>query len=523
MPVDDLSLDPSWIALCAIATFVLWAIFGLAARNRLAALLVSCLGALTSVVLFALSNTGSSNSATRWVVGAGIAVVVVAVGAEALFGRRAGPNGSPHPIAAIASTLPLFVPLAALAAFPGNTSGSGSPGGSSVLAYVAIGFWLLVLLFLIAGTDMLNWRPVSNPVAQTGGGSRRDPFVRQPLPSDGRRRTGQMLPPDAAPVGGGELTNPTPRSGARRMQEPALPAQRPDAGVAGSLGGLADELAGTEPEYPVFSGTPGKINDQMGSQTFPFVPARQFDGAEVGRLSLRAASHIGANHQHSGIAREDDYAFARTDDEQFVVATVADGLGAAQARFSHMGAYWASRFVTRRLIAHYEEHRNWDIEPTDVAAKVSQQIMKTAGILVGDDTPELYSTTFVSLIGRVEDATFFAFRVGDPTVMIGVDGCWHDIFGSGGDDGTLVSTATDVIPSNNPKAARRIWDKPVVNAPVLLMSDGLSTVLERDGAASRELLTALAQPPRTLDFMRILGFRERGAHDDRTAIGLWWG
>ncbi|MCB9390644.1 MAG: hypothetical protein H6512_14105 [Acidimicrobiia bacterium] len=139
-------------------------------RNRLAALLVSCLGALTSVVLFALSNTGSSNSATRWVVGAGIAVVVVAVGAEALFGRRAGPNGSPHPIAAIASTLPLFVPLAALAAFPGNTSGSGSPGGSSVLAYVAIGFWLLVLLFLIAGTDMLNWRPVSNPVAQTGAG-----------------------------------------------------------------------------------------------------------------------------------------------------------------------------------------------------------------------------------------------------------------------------------------------------------------------------------------------------------------
>ncbi|MGJ3561748.1 protein phosphatase 2C domain-containing protein [Streptomyces sp. INA 01156] len=88
-----------------------------------------------------------------------------------------------------------------------------------------------------------------------------------------------------------------------------------------------------------------------GDEFAAFTPAVLLDGAQVGRLTVRAASMRGDSHNWEGSCRQDAMVVTRVGppEADFLLLAIADGVGSA--KYSHTG----SHLVVRQAALHLDQ------------------------------------------------------------------------------------------------------------------------------------------------------------------------
>ncbi|WP_432055317.1 protein phosphatase 2C domain-containing protein [Streptomyces sp. bgisy022] len=255
-----------------------------------------------------------------------------------------------------------------------------------------------------------------------------------------------------------------------------------------------------------------------------FTPSVLLDGAQVGRLTVRAASLRGDSHNWEGSCRQDAMTVARIGppEAELLLLAVADGVGSAPR--SHIGSYR----VTRQAAVHL------DREAASIHASLSARdegelrviANKAIAGAVGELRlgPEHATTLHVLLVptdSRIRERVLFS--VGDGGLFVLRAGQWHQAEPS--DDGTLLDTRTEALPH----AYRSVSAMVVSSEPgevLLLGTDGITGPLtQRDPQFARHLADAWggSAVPSLSDFLWQAQTRAKSYDDDRTVICVWEG
>lgn len=243
-----------------------------------------------------------------------------------------------------------------------------------------------------------------------------------------------------------------------------------------------------------------------------FVPAQIADEGMLGGLVFRAVSAQGAGHRHGGEPRQDSYALATTQDQQWMIMAVADGLGSAT--HSHLGSKRAAEFACRQLAAMLLEA---DHLTSHFLEQVDNELMQR----FGERSAEIATTLLVVAV-NVNTAQCLAFRVGDTELLIRSAEGWQSIFGAGPSTSGMASTATSVLPGqleSKQETSFRLADGDVL----MLATDGVADpIASAPKMVGEAFVSRLAAPPSLADFVKLVRFDRKGAVDDRTAVAFWW-
>lgn len=255
-------------------------------------------------------------------------------------------------------------------------------------------------------------------------------------------------------------------------------------------------------------------------------------------LELRAASVRGLSHRYYGRARQDEYAYRRTTDAEFLVVAVADGVSAG--RYSHH----AAQVITRQgcvLIADLLR----EVEPAELAwadvldhlasAVVEQgrQVLREHGGRHDADgldprtiARDLAATALLAVVDLrpgTAERTAHLFGLGDTSAWVLRSGSRWEALQAIKNDGVIIATsavpALPLIPSE-PCPPMRVVVGP--EDALVLVSDGIGDPLgDGTGDVGTFLASAWSRPPTALDFAAQVGFARKSYDDDRTAVGLW--
>ena len=271
-------------------------------------------------------------------------------------------------------------------------------------------------------------------------------------------------------------------------------------------------------EYPVL-GTESRANvdaPALPPQLFPYAHANVSDSYTLGKLELRGASRRGPSHAHGGSPRQDSYCLSGSADGRFAVVAVADGLGSA--KLSHLGAFLASRVACAALTELLADSTIDEIEFADVFAQVATTMRTLAARMLGECEESELLTTLVVVIADSTTAEAVIARVGDSTVLVLENGEIVDAFDE--PEPALVDSGTSALPSSCDFEWREL--SLPYDGCLLVVSDGISRQVELSPAVVGEFFAErLRMAPTDIGFTRAIGFSRRGAHDDRTAVGLW--
>lgn len=258
---------------------------------------------------------------------------------------------------------------------------------------------------------------------------------------------------------------------------------------------------------------------EMGVMHAPFSAASESDQYKAGNWVVQARSSRGASHVHSGEPRQDSYALGRSKDGRFVIAAVADGLGSAER--SNFGSYVATRVAVSTLSAQLSE----GVDVAEILRSLPQRIAvemdELARGLIDENANGIATTLVVTVVPADQPAPIWLARVGDSDgLVLTLAGRWASGFG-GGEGSAIETGTTDVLPHHPDRVEVRTIDGSKARA-LLLATDGVARVIEGSpevvGAAFAE---RLAEPVDTIDFQRLVDFKRKGAHDDRTVVALW--
>ncbi|MFJ5557347.1 protein phosphatase 2C domain-containing protein [Streptomyces sp. NPDC093250] len=253
-------------------------------------------------------------------------------------------------------------------------------------------------------------------------------------------------------------------------------------------------------------------------------PAVLLDGAEVGRLTVRAASIRGDSHNWEGSCRQDAMTVTRVGprEAELLLLAVADGVGSAS--HSHEGSY----YVTRQAALHLD--REAENIHAALIARDEGELRAIANKAIAGAVSDLrigqeHSTTLHVLLVPV-DATVrerVVFSVGDGGLFVLRDRQWHHA--NPVDEGSLLDTRTEALPH----AYRSVKAKLLYSEPgevLLLGTDGITNPLtQKDPAFAQHLAQAWGGPrvPSLSDFLWQAQTRVKSYDDDRTVICMWEG
>ncbi|MBX6382362.1 MAG: protein phosphatase 2C domain-containing protein [Microbispora sp.] len=277
-----------------------------------------------------------------------------------------------------------------------------------------------------------------------------------------------------------------------------------------------EEIVPAEPH--VFGREP-RLPSQPGPLPVFRRPDSEIDGADLGGLTVRAASVRGDMHRHYGTVRQDAMGLWQ-DNDRILLACVADGVGSKQ--LSHIGAATACEVAREHLpgflaqAADLERAAGCFME--NIAGDINTRAAREAA------TPDSLSTTFLAtLIEDLPDQSrhhVTVMRVGDSTAWLLREGVLSPLFRPRGDDDGLVSTSTCALPRDADRV--EVQTEYLHSGEMLLLcTDGLSNPMR-----APELCTRLATwwsegPPSLPEFFRQVSFRKRTHDDDRTAVCVW--
>ncbi|WP_240661099.1 MULTISPECIES: protein phosphatase 2C domain-containing protein [unclassified Streptomyces] len=281
-------------------------------------------------------------------------------------------------------------------------------------------------------------------------------------------------------------------------------------------------VGGRPPSYPPHPLRCPSVRD--GDHFAALTPAVLLDGAQVGRLTVRAASIRGDSHNWEGSCRQDSMTVTRVGppEAELLLLAVADGVGSA-AR-SHEGSY----HVTHRAALHLD--REAENIHAALTARDEGELRAIANKAIAGAVSDLrigqeHATTLHVLLVPVDAAVRgrVLFSVGDGGLFVLREGQWQET--GPVDEGSLLDTRTEALPhAYRSVKARLLYGDP--GQVLLLGTDGITNPLtQKDPAFARHLARAWGGPavPSLSDFLWQAQTRIKSYDDDRTVICLWEG
>lgn len=298
------------------------------------------------------------------------------------------------------------------------------------------------------------------------------------------------------------------------------------------LRGVPAHVGHRAPSYPPHPlGRPSVRDSDLFA---PFAPVVLLDGAQIGRLTVRAASVRGDSHNWEGSCRQDAMAVTRIGppEAELLLLAVADGVGSA--RYSHVGSHQFSR-----LAAVYLDREAEHIHAA-LHARDGEELRVLATKAVAGAAAELrsgwartarhqpyadqdYATTLHVLLiptdARLRDRVLFS--VGDGGLFVLREGRWEQGDPEGGED--LLDTRTEALPHAYHSVKATVL-RTVPGEVLLLGTDGVTNPLtQKDPEFARRLADAWGGPevPSLSDFLWQAQTRAKSYDDDRTVICVW--
>ncbi len=255
------------------------------------------------------------------------------------------------------------------------------------------------------------------------------------------------------------------------------------------------------------TGTPWRLNDVAGVPDA--VPDTVLEAGRVGALEVRAASTRGTSHRFDGVVRQDAVGVGELD-ERYLLAAVADGVGAAPQ--AHRGAEIAVRHALGHLAAVLP---HVDLAAVDLAGALQAA---DRAVCEAGPSPRDRSTTLTLAVAEAGgQRRYRVARIGDSPAFLLADGAFLPLFG--GRTGLLADPSTDCLPSPR-RPAQRAGGVLHPGQALVLASDGIGIpVLETQAGAY--LADAWAEPPGPVAYLHQLQFDLRSFDDDRTAVVVW--
>ncbi|MGW7644191.1 protein phosphatase 2C domain-containing protein [Streptomyces bobili] len=306
-----------------------------------------------------------------------------------------------------------------------------------------------------------------------------------------------------------------------------------------------------QPEAELLRGAPAHVGNRppsypphplgrpsvRGTDAFaPFSPVVLLDGAQVERLTVRAASVRGDSHNWEGSCRQDAMTVTRIGppEAEMLLLAVADGVGSAL--YSHVGSYQFSR-----LAAVYLDREAESIHAA-LCARSEDELRVLATKAVAGAAAELrslwarsaqhsprpyadqdYATTLHVLLiptdAGIRDRVLCS--VGDGGLFVLREGRWEH--GDPDDDGGLLDTRTEALPHAY-RSVKAALLRTVPGEVLLLGTDGITNPLtQKDPEFARRLADAWGGPevPSLSDFLWQAQTRAKSYDDDRTVICVW--
>ncbi|MFF4057617.1 protein phosphatase 2C domain-containing protein [Streptomyces sp. NPDC001668] len=268
----------------------------------------------------------------------------------------------------------------------------------------------------------------------------------------------------------------------------------------------------------------------------PFSPVVLLDGAQVGRLTVRAASMRGDSHNWEGSCRQDAMTVTRIGppEAEMLLLAVADGVGSAV--YSHIGSYEFARraavFLDREAegihaAACARDENELRVLATKAVAGAAAEL-RSEWALAAQHKPRPYAdqdyatTLHVLLIPtdpRIRERVLCS--VGDGGLFVLREGGW--VHGDPDDGEGLLDPRTEALPH----AYRSVKATLLCTVPgevLLLGTDGITNPLtQKDPEFARRLADAWGGPdvPSLSDFLWQAQMRAKSYDDDRTVICVW--
>ncbi|MGA5648496.1 protein phosphatase 2C domain-containing protein [Streptomyces seoulensis] len=287
-----------------------------------------------------------------------------------------------------------------------------------------------------------------------------------------------------------------------------------------SLRGVPAHVGQRPPSYPPRPLRCPSLED--GDEFAAFTPAVLLDGAEAGRLTVRAASVRGDSHNWEGSCRQDAMTLTRIGPPgaEFLLLAVADGLGSA--RNSHSGSYQVTRQVALHLhrAAHVIDEALKGADESELRALANKVIAHAVSELPIDQD---HATTLHVLLVPTDAAVRerVLFSVGDGGLFILRDGHWTRR--GPADESALLDTRTEALPHAY-RSVKAALFRSEPGEVLLLGTDGITNPLtQRNPEFAQYLAGAWGGPeiPSLSDFLWQAQTRAKSYDDDRTVICVW--
>lgn len=252
------------------------------------------------------------------------------------------------------------------------------------------------------------------------------------------------------------------------------------------------------------------------------------DEAEIGTLTVRAASVIGPGHRYKEPAtvRQDAYRLGRDASGDYLVLALADGVSGS--RRSDLGATVAVGLALSSTVEMLGSGLAHDPQWTArLFATVAKGIHKEAAERGLPDT-EVCTALIVAVIparpGAPESGSGWAAWVGDVSLWQLGGGRWSQIAGDRKrDEGGIASNELRAVLPHQPAAAQSCTFSVVPGHVLAFVTDGVGDGLARLPPLHDFLAKQWATPPPITDFISHVGFNAEQFHDDRSAAVVWPG
>jgi serine/threonine protein phosphatase PrpC len=284
------------------------------------------------------------------------------------------------------------------------------------------------------------------------------------------------------------------------------------------------------PEPLVLYGQPTLRSDPRGLPSIePTVPDTVLDGADLDKLSIRAASLRGDDHRYMARPRQDSMGMWQVTGATATAFLICAADGVGSEPLSHLGAATACQLlreeIPERLDALLDPQRDAEVPSLcrAMAERIGLRLTDRARWL--DATPRTLSTT---LVGALLDARpadparrrCVVFAVGDSTAFLlrdlAFDPCLPEEV-----DGLIADPSTAALPGHIGQVGIQILTLQPTDV-LMICTDGLSGPM-RNATVRDQLAEWWSSPaiPSMPEFGWQLSFRAKSFGDDRTAICAW--
>ncbi len=273
-------------------------------------------------------------------------------------------------------------------------------------------------------------------------------------------------------------------------------------------------------------------------ERFPFRHDMVSDSVRIpgdaGELHVMGASVRGLSHRYYGKVRQDSFGRLVSDDGQWLIVAVADGVSSGD--HSHIAAdivcELGCRMVSRQLVERDAAELDW----TAVLRFLSTEMVEHAAGEFGlvepslEQVAERLAATALFAVVRVEpketgDRPVHVMALGDTSAWLlrpDVKPAWNPLHEVKNAGRAVASSATMALPGLPPQPVPPVATTLRAGEVLVLMSDGVGDPLGGGtGDVGEVLAETWREPPDPFAFTAQVGFQRRSYDDDRTVVAVW--